>query len=60
MNASRAQEILQSDERIEVKLNGVPVWIDNVDGARKTAKVHAEDNPADVKVVPVEELQEAH
>lgn len=58
MRAHRAQEILNAEAKIEVELNGVAVWIDSVDLERKTAKVHAQDQPADVKVVPVEALQE--
>jgi small acid-soluble spore protein H (minor) len=58
MNVDRAQEILRSKDKIQVELNGVSVWIDSVDSGKQTAKVHAEDNPADVKVVSVEQLQE--
>ncbi|MED4602887.1 H-type small acid-soluble spore protein [Paenibacillus validus] len=58
MRVHRAQEILNAETKIEVEFNGVPVWIDSVDLEQKTAKVHAEDQPADVKVVPVEALQE--
>ncbi|MFC0213266.1 H-type small acid-soluble spore protein [Paenibacillus chartarius] len=58
MKAYRAQEILNADERIDVELNGVSVWIDSVDMGKETAKVHVEDNPADVKIVMVDELQE--
>ncbi|TVY08414.1 H-type small acid-soluble spore protein [Paenibacillus cremeus] len=58
MKAYRAQEILKSEDRIEVELNGVAVWIDSVDKVRETAKIHVEEQPADSRVVPVEELQE--
>jgi small acid-soluble spore protein H (minor) len=58
MQVSRAQDILKSDEKIDVELNGVAVWIDSVDAENKTAKVHVEHNPADTRVVSVEELQE--
>jgi small acid-soluble spore protein H (minor) len=54
----RAQEILQSEAKIEVELNGVSVWIDSVDAEQKTAKIHVEQQPADARVVSVEELQE--
>ncbi|AEI45852.1 H-type small acid-soluble spore protein [Paenibacillus mucilaginosus] len=58
MKVFRAQEILRAEDRIEVELNGVSVWIDSVDPEKETAKVHVEDQPADSRVVPVDELQE--
>lgn len=58
MNVFRAQEILQSDAKIDVELNGVAVWIDSVDPKQATAKIHIENQPAQARVVPVEELQE--
>ncbi|MCR8636688.1 MULTISPECIES: H-type small acid-soluble spore protein [Paenibacillus] len=58
MKLYRAQEILQSEAKIEVELNGVSVWIDSVDPAQETAKVHEEQRPAEARVVSVEELQE--
>ncbi|KIL37781.1 spore protein [Gordoniibacillus kamchatkensis] len=59
MNVDRAEKIVQTSERIQVKLDGVPVWIDSVDSATGKATVHNEDNPARVKVVNVDDLQEA-
>ncbi|MCS7463244.1 H-type small acid-soluble spore protein [Paenibacillus doosanensis] len=58
MKVYRAQEILQSDAKIEVELNGVAVWIDSVDADQATAKIHVEDRPADARIVAVEQLQE--
>ncbi|WP_248928752.1 H-type small acid-soluble spore protein [Paenibacillus hamazuiensis] len=58
MQANRVQEILQSDKKIDVQWNGMSVWIDSVDTQNQTAKVHAESNPADTRVVSVTELQE--
>lgn len=58
MNVNRAREILAGGRKITVELSGVPVWIDSVDSAEKSAKVHAEHNPADSRVVSVEELEE--
>ncbi|MDF2964330.1 MAG: spore protein [Paenibacillus sp.] len=58
MKLYRAQEILQSEAKIAVELNGVPVWIDSVDAQQETAKIHVEQQPADSRVVSVEELQE--
>ncbi|WP_282937825.1 H-type small acid-soluble spore protein [Paenibacillus sp. RC67] len=58
MKLYRAQEILQSEAKIDVELNGVSVWIDSVDPEKEMAKVHVELQPADSRVVPVKELQE--
>jgi small acid-soluble spore protein H (minor) len=58
MEVHRAQEILHSDAKIDVELNGTPVWIDSVDADREMAKIHVEDRPADARVVPVEKLHE--
>jgi small acid-soluble spore protein H (minor) len=58
MNLIRAQQILDSRDKVDVELNGVSVWIDSVDPEGATAKVHVEDQPADTKVVSVQELQE--
>jgi small acid-soluble spore protein H (minor) len=60
MNVHRAQEILASDAKIEVELNGLSVWIDSVDSTHALAKVHAEENPADARTVSVQELEEVH
>ncbi|NEW07045.1 H-type small acid-soluble spore protein [Paenibacillus sp. SYP-B3998] len=60
MNVHRAQEILAADVKIDVELNGLPVWIDSVDSAKALAKVHAEENPADARTVSVQELEEVH
>ncbi|MCF6093743.1 H-type small acid-soluble spore protein [Microaerobacter geothermalis] len=58
MNVSRAKEILESNEKFNVKFEGVPVWIDSIDELSKTARVHTEDNPEDQKTVAIDELKE--
>jgi small acid-soluble spore protein H (minor) len=58
VNVQRAQEILQADSKIEVEVNGIAVWIDSVDPARGTAKIHDEDRPAETRIVSVDQLQE--
>lgn len=58
MNVHRAQQILQSAQKIEVEHNGVSIWIDSVDAGSETAKIHVEQNAANAKVVSVEELVE--
>jgi len=59
MNADRAQAIIESTQKINVHLDGIPVWIDNVDRQNHTATVHAENRPNDTRVVPVERLIES-
>jgi len=58
VNAKRAQEILQSAEKIDVEHAGVPVWIESVDEESNTARVHSEGNPQESKIVSVSELEE--
>ena len=57
MNVHRAQEILAADEKIDVDLNGMAVWIDSVDSGKGLVKVHAEGNPADARVVQLGSLK---
>ncbi|WP_135554917.1 H-type small acid-soluble spore protein [Paenibacillus cymbidii] len=59
MEASRAQQILKGNDTVDVKLNGVSVWIDQVDLANRSVKIHAQHNPADVRTVSCEQLEEA-
>ncbi len=58
MDVNRAQQILQSNETIEVKLNGENVWIDSVDTTSATAKVHPKAGASEALTVSVKELQE--
>jgi small acid-soluble spore protein H (minor) len=60
MNVQRAQEILNSEAKIEVQFEGVKVWIDSVDEQSKTARVHTVANSEDLKTVAVDELKELH
>lgn len=56
MNFHRAEEIINSDETIEVLYNNKPVWINNLDPDRRIAQItDSEQNSLDV---PVEELFE--
>jgi small acid-soluble spore protein H (minor) len=59
MDITRAWQIFQSPDTVEVKLNGVPVWIDQVDASTEHVKVHEEHNPAAYKTVPVTALKES-
>ncbi|MBN6187579.1 H-type small acid-soluble spore protein [Aneurinibacillus sp. BA2021] len=58
MEIQRAQEIVQSHEKIDVGFEGAKVWIDSVDAQSKTARVHTMENPADRKTVALSELTE--
>lgn len=58
MNVTRAQEIIQAKEKIEVQYQGKSVWIDGIDGRTATARVHPEGNPADTMTVDVDQLIE--
>jgi small acid-soluble spore protein H (minor) len=58
MDVKRAQEIIQTDRTIDVKLDGIPVWIDSVDSTSNSATVHVKHNPGSQRTVSVTELQE--
>lgn len=58
MNISRAQEILNAEKTIDVKLDGVPVWIDKVDSSTDSVIVHVVNQPSNQKTVSVQELRE--
>lgn len=58
MDATRAQEIVKTDQNINVKHEGVSVWIDSVDSANSTATVHSTNDPSKRKQVRLAELQE--
>jgi small acid-soluble spore protein H (minor) len=58
MNTERAREIFQSAENIPVHLDGVPVWIEEVDEANGMATVQIESDPLNTRTVSVERLEE--
>lgn len=58
MNLDRAQEIIRMEQTIDVKLDGVPVWIDSVDSSTNSAMVHVKNQPSNKKTVSVAELKE--
>ncbi|MGG1314389.1 MULTISPECIES: H-type small acid-soluble spore protein [Cohnella] len=58
MDARRAQEIYESKETIEVRLEGRPVWIENVDEANGMATVRVGSNPLNTMTVSVGRLEE--
>jgi small acid-soluble spore protein H (minor) len=58
MELNRVQEILNSDDTIEVKLLGDPVWIESLDERNKTVKVHLENDPDHSKEVAIAQIHE--
>jgi small acid-soluble spore protein H (minor) len=60
MDVTRAQEILRSKDKIGVQHDGEQVWIDSIDENSKTARIHAENSPENLKTVAVTELREVH
>jgi small acid-soluble spore protein H (minor) len=58
MDISRAKEIISMEQTIDVKLDGIPVWIESVDSSANVAKVHVKNQPSNQKTVSVTQLQE--
>lgn len=58
MDLNRAQEIFQSKDKIDVQMNGTPVWIEGIDVQSGTVRVYPEGNPEDKQTVDVKELME--
>ncbi|MGC5326935.1 H-type small acid-soluble spore protein [Brevibacillus sp. SYSU BS000544] len=58
MDVNRALQIVQSEEKIQVMYQGVPVWIDGVEEATNTVRIHPESDPKDTKRVSVKLLDE--
>ncbi|MGY4688196.1 H-type small acid-soluble spore protein [Salibacterium sp. K-3] len=58
MNAQRAQEIVSSDEMVNVTYNGDKVYIEHVDQGAGKATVHPLDDLEEKQSVSVNELTE--
>lgn len=58
MDIQRAQEIIDSPDRITVTYQGVPVWLESVDARNESIQVHIEDHPTEKRTVSVQELRE--
>ncbi|MCJ8014416.1 H-type small acid-soluble spore protein [Paenibacillus sp. KQZ6P-2] len=59
MDVKRALEIYtDKNHNFEVKLEGQPVWIENVDEVHGMATVQVGPNPTNTQTVKVERLQE--
>jgi small acid-soluble spore protein H (minor) len=58
MNATRVKQILSSSADIEVKYNGVSVWIDQLNEDGKTAIVHLRGPLEERSTVDIGELKE--
>ncbi|MDQ6421157.1 H-type small acid-soluble spore protein [Paenibacillus sp. LHD-117] len=60
MDTTRAKQIYESKDTIGVKLEGDPVWIENVDEANGMATVTVGNNPVNTQTVSVDRLQEGN
>lgn len=58
MDVTRAQEIIRSEEKIQVSYQGEVVWIDDINESTATARVHTERNPAQSVDVAIAQLVE--
>ncbi|GGE10523.1 small, acid-soluble spore protein H [Marinithermofilum abyssi] len=58
MDVMRAKQILESPREIDVRHDGVPVWIQQVNEDAETARVYPRAHPENEKTVPVEQLEE--
>ncbi|PLR97851.1 H-type small acid-soluble spore protein [Bacillus sp. T33-2] len=59
MDANRVKQILSSPAEIDVKYNGVSVWIDKLNEDGRTATVHMRDLSRELNTVEIHELEEA-
>lgn len=58
MNKRRAQEIAASPVMANVTLNGVPIYIQNVDESNETARIYPLDEPVKEQQVSLANLTE--
>jgi small acid-soluble spore protein H (minor) len=58
MDIIRAKQIVSSPKDIDVLYHGVPIWIKNCNDNNESCSIYDLDNPDDVRIVPVNELEE--
>jgi small acid-soluble spore protein H (minor) len=58
MNKQRAIEITNSPVMINVTYNGIPVYIQHVDGKQETARIYPIDQPQNEQQVSLNSLNE--
>lgn len=58
MKANRVKQILSSSADIEVKYNGVSVWIDQLNEDGRIATVHLRGHHGEQSTVEIQELIE--
>jgi small acid-soluble spore protein H (minor) len=58
MNEQRAREIAASPVMANVTCDGVPVYIQHVDGRNGTARIYPLDHPEQERSVPLDALIE--
>jgi small acid-soluble spore protein H (minor) len=58
MDVNRAKQIVSSPKEIGVLYHGVPIWIKNYNESNASASIFNLDNPDDLFIVDVKELEE--
>lgn len=58
LDLKRAKQIISSPEKIDVAYHGVSVWLKNCNEQNQQVSIFDLDNPEDVRIVPVNELEE--
>lgn len=58
MEINRAKQIISSPDEITVTYHGVAVWLKNCNEQQQSVSVFTKDNPENVMVLPVDELEE--
>lgn len=59
MDVQRAQQIINSQETIDVLHSGLPVWIEGLNPGKNTAKIRNLKGKEITSEVPVSELTES-
>jgi H-type small acid-soluble spore protein len=58
LKLDRVREILQSEDNIEVKLKGHPIWIESLDELNETVRIHLDNDPTSSQEVEIKQLNE--
>lgn len=58
MDRNRAKEILDAPHMIQVRMAGIPVYIQKVNETEQTAQIFPIDEPDHEQIVPLQQLVE--
>ncbi|WP_139492667.1 H-type small acid-soluble spore protein [Brevibacillus dissolubilis] len=58
MDFSRVQQIMKSEQKIDVEYQGTPVWIDAVEEQSQSVRIHEEGQPDARHIVKPQDLVE--